>query len=137
MIFKNGKDTPLNQNSGTVPNVGDAMLNWFQNITFGVVTKTVVNAQVVETMEEVTFKGVWQPLTERKLMLKPEGQRAWSWYWLHADPALNLPVDNVVVYLGKQFRVMAKKNYELYGYVEYELVQDYTGAGPTPEESEP
>lgn len=137
-MIKNGKDTPINQNVGSVPNVGGALLDWFQPMTFGVVSKTVVNAQVVEEMAEVAFRGVWQPFTERKLMLKPEGQRAWSWYWVHADPSLNLEVDNVVVYIGVQYRVMAKKDYSLYGYVEYELVQDFTGAGPTPvEESEP
>lgn len=131
MIIHNGSSTPLNANTGTLPDVSDAMLNYFQPMTFGVVTKTVVNFQAVETMVDVSFQGVWQPLTERQLYLKPEGERAWSWYWLHAEPALILDTDQVVVYLGVQYRVMTNKDYRLYGYVEYHLVQDWTGAGPT------
>lgn len=104
-------------------------------MTFGIVTKTTEGFQAVEDVEEVSFQGVWQPLRERQLLLKPEGQRAWSWFWLHADPSLELDVDDTITYLGTQFRVMAKKDYDIYGYVEYELVQDYTGAGPTPVET--
>ncbi len=134
-VIGQGKNIPLNQRAGTFPNVGDALLDWFQPMVFGVVAKTTEGFQVVEDMVEINFQGVWQPLEARRLMLKPEGQRAWSWFWLHADPSLNLEVDNVIVYLGTQYRIMAKKDYKLNGYVEYELVQDFTGAGPQPVES--
>lgn len=130
-FIKNAADTPLNeQGQGTIPNVNAALTNWMQPMVFGIVTKTTSGFEVVETMHEIEFQGVIQPLTGRRLMLKPEGQRAWTWFWLHADPGLNLQVDSVVIYRGKQTRVMAKKNYTIYGYVEYELVQDWTGAGP-------
>lgn len=128
--IKNAKDTPLAANTGTVPDVSGAMLNWFQPMTFGLVTKTVEGFQVVEVEDAISFQGVWQALTERQLMLKPEGQRAWSWYWLHAQPTLDLKTDDVIQYLGVQYRVMTKKNYKLYGYIEYHLVQDWTGSGP-------
>lgn len=130
MIIPNGKDVPLNANAGTVPNVGDAMLDWFQPMTFGVVVTTVENFQAVQVQTQVSCQGVIQPLTERQLMLKPEGQRAWSWFWIHADPGLTLQVDSVITYLGQQYRVMSHKDYRLYGYVEYHLVQSFTGSGP-------
>ena len=79
MIFKNAKDTPLNQQQGTVPQMGSALLDWFQQMTFGIVTKTLKNFQVIEDMQEIVFQGVWQPFTSRQLLLKPEGQRSWSW----------------------------------------------------------
>lgn len=135
MIIPNAKNTPLNQNSGTVPNVGGAMLDWFQPMVFGVVTKTVIDNQVVEDMESINFLGVWQPFSQRDLSILPEGQRAWSWYWLHADPSLSLEVDMIVNYLGKQYRVKALKNYTLYGYMEYQLIEDYTGSGPQEREA--
>lgn len=130
--IKNASNTPLNANSGTVPDMSGALLQWFQPMIFGIVTKTVTDFQVVETVNDVKFMGVWQPLSLRQLMLRPEGERAWSWYWLHSDPSLDLHVDDIVVYLTKQFRVMAKKDYSLYQYQEYQLVQDWTGSGPTP-----
>lgn len=131
--IKLGANTPLNANTGTVPDMSGAMYDWFQPMIFGLVTKVVTDFQVVETVQEVQFMGVWQPLSERQLLLKPEGQRAWSWYWVHSDPSLDLKVDNIVIYLGRQFRVMAKKDYTLYQYQEYQIVTDWTGSGPTPE----
>lgn len=131
-IIKNGKNTPINVDTGTVPNVNDTMAGWFQPMTFGVVTKQTVNFQEVETVVDFDFQGVIQPLEPRRLQIKPEGQRAWTWFWLHADPQLKLQVDSIVIYMGKQTRVMARKDFTIYGYVEYELVQDWTGAGPQP-----
>ncbi len=127
----NGKNTPVNKQTGTIPNVGIAMLDWFQPMVFGVVTKATIGFQVVETVVDTKFLGVLQPLSSRALELKPEGQRAWTWLRLHSQPVLSLNVDDVVIYQGKQTRVMARKNFTLYGYIEYELVQDWTGSGPT------
>lgn len=126
----NGRNVPINVDTGTIPDVGQALTDWFQPMVFTRVVKEVVDFQDVETPEDIEFRGVIQPYTERQLVLKPEGQRAWSWLWLHADPVLTLQVDEVVEYLGVQTRVMSRKNYGIYGYVEYELVQDWTGSGP-------
>ena len=129
-VIKNASSIPLNQNSGTVPDVSGALLNWQQPMIFGVVEKSVEGFQSVEVMEEISFMGVWQPLSGKRLMMKPEGQQAWSWYWLHTQINLELDVDMVVIYIGVQYRVMSKKHYKLYGYFEYEFVEDYTGSGP-------
>lgn len=127
-MIPNGKDRPLV--AGTVPNVGAAMNGWAQPLTFTKLTKTVTGYEVQETGTSVTFQGVIQPFKSRDLLVKPEGQRAWSWYTLHADPACALDVDDVVIYLGKQTRVMAVNDFSLYGFLELHLVQDWTGAGP-------
>jgi hypothetical protein len=100
-------------------------------MTFTLIQKSVVNFQVVETPISINFWATLQPFTPRMLQLKPEGQRAWSWFTLHAEPGVILKVDDVVNYLNHQYRVMSKTNFELYGYVLYELVQDFTGSGPT------
>jgi hypothetical protein len=127
----NGKNVPLNVKTGTVPDVSGGMKDTFQPMVFEKVVKTVVGFSVHETAVPTNFMGNWQPLTPRQLALKPEGQRAWSWFLLFADPVLTLQVDEVVNWLGKQTRVMSRKDYGLYGYVAYELVQDWTGSGPT------
>jgi hypothetical protein len=130
MIFKNGASTPLNQNSGTLPDVSGAMLNYFQPMVFEPLSKTVTGFQVVETTVPVNFQGIIQPSKPRDLMLKPEGQRAWTWYTLHAEPSLTLDVDDVVMWNKKQTRIMSRQDFTLYGYVVYELVQDFSGSGP-------
>lgn len=126
----NGANRPLFSVAGTVPDVSGALRDYFQSMVFEPLQKTVTGFQVVETPSPINFRGTIQPFTGRQLMLKPEGQRAWTWYTLHSDPVLKLQVDDVVLWQGKQTRVMGRKDYTLYGYVEYELVQDWSGAGP-------
>ncbi len=131
--IKNASNTPLNVATGTIPNMGGALLNWFQPMIFERVVKTTEGFQVVETGVETAFRGVIQPLSTRDLLLKPEGQRAWTWLMLHSDPSLVLQVDEVVKYLGVQTRVMSRGNYTIYGYLLYHLCQDWSGSGPTVE----
>lgn len=126
----NGANKPLFSKSGSVPDVSGAMQDYYQPMVFEPVGKVVNGFQVVETGAPINFRGTIQPFTERALQLKPEGQRAWSWYLVHSDPILTLEVDDVVVWNGKQSRVMARKDYATYGFNEYHLVQDWTGAGP-------
>lgn len=127
----NGSDRPLNIGTGTIPDVSGAMKDYFQPMTFTRIVKTVVGFQAKETPTDVEFMGVIQPLSSRALTIKPEGQRSWTWFMLHADPVLSLNTDEVITYNGVQTRVMARKDYSLYGYMYYELVQDWTGSGPS------
>jgi hypothetical protein len=124
--IRNGADTPLNQRSGSLPDVGVALMDWFQPMTFTTLVKTTVGFQAVETPTAVTFRGVIQPLQGRRLELKPEGQRAWTWLLMHSEPTLKLEVDSIVTWNGVKTRVMSQKDYTIYGYIEYELVQDWT-----------
>jgi hypothetical protein len=128
----NAANRPITVPAGTVPDVSGALRDWFQPLVFGKVTKDTKGFQVVETVVDTNFRGVLQPLTERQLLQKPEGQRAWTWFLVHSDPVLTLQVDDIGFFLGKQTRVMSRKDYALYGYVQYEWVQDWTGSGPTP-----
>lgn len=123
----NAGATPLGANPGTLPDMTDALLNWFQPLTAKQVTKTTVNFQLVETVVTQTSQGVIQPFKPKQLSMKPEGQRAWSWFMLHCLPSLNLQTDMGAVIQGVPYRVMEKLDYKEYGYIQYALVQDYTG----------
>ena len=123
----------LTENSGTLPDVSEGILNYMQPMTFDVITKTVVNFQVVETTTPLSFYGMWQQTNKRRLDMKDVGERKWNYYTVHTQQAIQLTPDDVVIYLGKQYRVLAANDYNLYGYFEYELVDDYIGAGPTNE----
>lgn len=126
----NGKNIPLNQIGGSVPDVSGALQSYYQKMVFTLITKSVLNFQVVETPSNINIHGTIQPFSARQLQLKPEGQRAWTWYTLHATAATTLKVDDVVIYLGTQYRIMAQTNFSLYGYMLYEMIEDYVGAGP-------
>lgn len=126
----NAASIPLFAKSGAVPNVSGAMRSYYQQMTFVPVEKTISGFQVIENAEPIDLIGVIQPFTPRQLLLKPEGQRAWTWFTLHAEPSVVLQVDSCIEYLGKQYRIMSRANFSIYGYVVYEMVQDWTGAGP-------
>lgn len=128
----NASAKPLTQvNLSGVPNMSGTLVSWLQPLTFNVVTKEVVNYEVVETTKDVSFKGVWQPLSPEKLILKPESQRSWKWFQVHSQTSLSLKNDDVIKYRDVQYRVMENLNYVEYGYFEYHIVEDHIGSGPT------
>lgn len=124
-MIKNAANLSLIENSGNLPDVSGAMQNWFQTMIFGVVVKSIVNFKNAETITQISFQGVMQPLSPEKLDLKPIAQRSWIWQQLHAEIDLILMPDEIVYYLNKTYRVMEKYDYSKYQYVEYHLVEDY------------
>jgi len=128
--IKNGANQPINFQTGTVPDVSGALKDYFQYMTFTKVTKSVVAYQLSETKTDISFWGLITPFSERQLGLLPIGERAWTYFNLFAEPVLTLQVDDVVIWNGKQTRIMGRENFTLYGYVRYSLVQDWDNAGP-------
>ena len=121
----NAANVPLNRKTGTLPDVSGALKDYFQPMTFVIITKSVKSFQVKEAPTSVNFQGVMQPYKPQEVQMLPIGQRNWSWFWLHAEPALQLKGDDVVLYNGVRTRVMDKKDYSSFGYMEYHLVQDW------------
>lgn len=121
----NGKDTPLANSFGTLPNVSDVLPDWFQGMTFQLVTKTLVDYEVVESLTTINTQGVRQPMSAQRISLKPEGQRAWKWETIHCLPDVKLNIDDIILFGGVKYRVMHKWNWAEYGYLEYEICQAY------------
>jgi hypothetical protein len=121
----NGKNTPLTLRTGTVPDVSGALKDKFQLVAFKNISKSVEAFQNVDTETVVQFWGTWEPFTDRQLLLKPEGQRSWSWYMMIAEPGAVLETDDIAEWNGKPTRVMALKDWSLHGFMEYHLVQNW------------
>lgn len=121
-MIKNGKDTTLEASSGTVPDMSQTITGWFQKMTFTRVVRTVVNFEAAEVKTQYSAMGVIQPMGSQQLSMKPDGERAWKWYTIHADTSLSLMPGENVVYLGNEYRVMSSDDYDLYGYVKYDVV---------------
>lgn len=126
----NAANIPIGQQNSSVPDLSGALQGYFQKMVFVPIIKTVSGFQVVEDALPIECMGVIMPLSPRQLLMKPEGQRGWAWSQMFCEPWVGLKIDNCIEYLGVQFRIMAKTNYELYGYQEFHLVQDWEGAGP-------
>ena len=130
MIIQNGNQIPINQNCGTIADVSGSLFDLFQPMIFITTVKSIVGFRVVETPTQISFQGNWQLFSPDELVLKPEGQRDWHWYRVFAQPALQLFPDQLITYLGNQYRVMGRVDWSLNGYMEYSLIEDWTGSGP-------
>lgn len=124
MKISNASDFPLAP--GTLPNMGETISGWFQPLSFSQVTKTIVNGEVVETSETISFQGVRQPMSAQQLLMKPEGERNWRWETIHALPGCPLKPDDVITYQDLTYRVISREIYPEYGYIKYDICQDYT-----------
>ena len=125
-MIKNAKDTLLNQNTGCLPDVSSALLNWLQPMQVNQIVKTTVNYSVVEKLTTINFEGVIEAGTPEQIMMKPEGQRSWKWVsiWTHSTVQLN--TDDIVTSLGKSYRIKSKSDWYQYGYINYEAHEDYS-----------
>ena len=109
-----------------MPQMNTTLNGWEVPITLTKVVQTVTDGDVSYAEQIYSFMGVWQPLRDEQLQFKPEGQRSWSWYWLHVKSGiLNLTTSDKVVFNNERYKVMSVKDYSLNGFVEYELVKDY------------
>lgn len=108
-----------------LPDVSGGAMLFFQPIKVFVIQKEQVKGYTQEKEICKQTYGVRQPFTPQQLNIKTEGERAWIWNKLHCLPDLILKNDDKVRIQGIPFRVVSKTDYREYGYLEYDLVQDY------------
>ena len=110
-----------------LPNMSATIKSWFLNITFEYVERKLVGADWVET-DPVTIntRGVVRPPSDKDLKILPEGSWAWEWLQIHCLPDVKLQTNQYVIYDGKKYKVMAKKDWSKYGYIRYTLLEAYT-----------
>jgi hypothetical protein len=109
-----------------LPQLTTAVIGWADHVMIGLVCKSQENFKTVESILTKRYKAVLQPSQAKQLHILPEGQRGWKWYQMHAEPSLQLEVDDIVIIdHGHRYRVMAKSDYSAYGFMEYELVRGY------------
>lgn len=109
-----------------MPQMDTTFVGWEVPLTLIKITQNVIDGDLQTTETTITFKGVWQPLKDESLELKPDGQRSWSWYWIHTQSgALDLNTADKFLFKGKRYKVMEKKDYGLNSFVEYQVILDY------------
>lgn len=136
-----GMNRPVTFPAGTLPDMSDGLQDYFQPLQMMNITKGSLGFEVIETGVVTEFRGVIMPFTPRQLLLKPEGERAWTWLNMWAERVLPLQVDDVMTlllpdplqvgkYTPKDTRVMAREDFSRFGFLKYALVQDWTGSRP-------
>lgn len=125
MNIINAKDIPLNLAGSGLPNMSAALSGLFQPMSFTCIRKSLVEGLLQEITFTVSTKGVREPWTAQQLMVKPEGQRDWKWQTLRCLSNAILVPDDQVIFDGQPYRVMQKYDWKEYGYLQYDLAQDF------------
>lgn len=127
----NAKDRPLNQTATAVPDVSGGILNYFKPLVLIQITTEVVRFQASPTPKRIWSQGMVQAFSGRQLALKPEGERAWLWNTLFTLPGIPLKAGDEVEIPAtpspRNFRVMRVTGDADYGFLQYEVVENYTG----------
>lgn len=109
-----------------MPNMANTLNGWEVPLTLIKIKQEIVDGDAQYKEELIRFMGVWQPLRDEELQFKPEGERSWEWYWIHAKSGtLNLQTQDKIKFQNKRFKVMAVKDYSLNGFIEYQIIRDY------------
>lgn len=126
MIYFNKNKSISNMMHSGMPQMDTTLVGWEVPLVIIKITQSVIDGDLVTSQQTFKFQGVWQPLRDEALELKPDGQRSWEWIWIHAKSSqLNLETADKVVFKGKRYKVMQKKDYGLNSFVEYQLCRDY------------
>ena len=109
-----------------MPQMAMTLTGWEVPLTLVKVIQDIVDGDAVFTEQEINFLGCFQPLKDEELQFKPEGQRSWSWYWIHAkEGTLNLQTADKIIFNNKRYKVMSVKDYSLNGFIEYQIIRDF------------
>lgn len=109
-----------------MPNMANTLNGWEVPLSLVKIRQRIVDGDKVEEKQVIKFLGVWQPLSDEQLQFKPEGQRSWAWYWVHAKAGtLDLKTQDKIEFNDKRYKVMSVKDYSLNGFVEYHIIRDY------------
>lgn len=95
------------------PNVSEVLDDFEQTITKRVITIVTVEFEEVETVVESSIRAVVQVAEKENLKVE---NIDWSlqYVWVHSKTELD--INNEVVWSGRTFKVIAREDYNDYGY---------------------
>lgn len=110
-----------------LPDMSNTILDWFQDVVFGVVRESVVKFEKKIEIEQVSTKAVVQPAGQETLALLSEGDRSWDVEEIHALPDLQLKNGDFVYWNNVKYKVLSKQDYSRYGYMFYVVREAFEG----------
>lgn len=124
MKIANASNIKIGANTG-LPNMSQTIISWFQPIIFGIVTRSVADYEVTETIQQVQTRGVVQPYKPEPLEIEIAGTRSWNWQMIHCLPSLTLENNQFIYYEGVKYKVVSVLKYDKYGYRQYNICETY------------
>lgn len=110
-----------------MPQINAAFSGWGVTLLLVRITQQIVDGFVHDIPQQIPFHGVVQPLSPKQLMLKPEGERAWTWLQIHmqASSPVKLAPNDRIMYNDRKYKIMARLDYTADNYVELHATEDY------------
>ena len=111
--------------SSQLPNVSQAVAGFLRKTRVGLVQKQLFKGKTQEV-------PVWQDaMIFRQAIKEPigitgEGNRSFKWHAIYTLPDLLLNNDDLICIGRKSYRIRNKEDWEEYGYLRYEAIEDYT-----------
>lgn len=125
-MIQNANNFLLTNTNAALPNMSNTISSWFLNITIETVERVLDGADWTETVTgKVNTKGVVQPPSDEHLKIMPEGAWAWEALMLHCLPNADFEVNQYIKYDGIVYKVMTKKDWRKYGYIEYTILEAF------------
>jgi hypothetical protein len=105
------------------PDLSEVLDEWADIGTKMIYNRRVTDyeSQNAEETQEIVFRGTFEAVPERQMLVKPEGQRTWMWWRLLTTFDLNLG-DIVKDPQGRLLRVMSAAEWKG-SHNEYELTE--------------
>ena len=140
MRISNARDRSIAQGGASpVPSMATTLYGILEPCVFVLVLKQQdpTTLRIIEIKQPISTAASHQPLKNREIEIKPEGQRSWTWIKVFALPDCPLQPKDVVIlpwpeFNGQPFRIMGSKPWQSKGFMYYEMVADYQARGALP-----
>ena len=129
-------DLPIEETLSPVPSMRGTLMGTFQPLRFIRIYReadpTTYQVREYERNQpgDDDAMGSIQPLNNRQLSLKPEGERNWKWVKIYSTTDLSLGNGDRLKIGTLQYRIMGDKNWNAAGYFYYEACQGYEEETP-------
>ncbi len=107
-----------------IPRMDDVIAGFGKKVRLAVISKSVSNFETTETVTQMRYVyGVFLPIPDRKLELRPEGEYQWMNRTLYSSDT-TLKIDDMLQDDdGFQYRVTDYADWRIAGFREYSLQQ--------------
>lgn len=75
--------------------------------------------------ETVSFQGHIQPFYGESIEFTNSGQRSWNWIKVYVFSGLKCNTGDRIVWNGKSYKIMRKRDWSMNGYIQLEAVEDF------------